>query len=222
MKKFLVLGALTVTLSACTKNDSYNQHPLTKPADLNSPVKATAANDKDDQKKSKIDSIETAHLAKKADQHMQRLSHYFYTEGGNTKKIFAELNGNGSPQEGTAGKVLMPEIIADGGRLTCISDGLIAVDMNPENLGKKSDTILKTENGNSLLKHLIKKMRASSDEQVTTFSSVTTDLKDQNGKFLKEKYVVVAYGRQALLKEKLDKQTETKFICYVAYPLANQ
>ncbi len=222
MKKFLVLGALAVTLSSCTKNDSYNQHPLTKPADLNSPVKGKIAISKNDHKKSKIDDIETARLAQKADQQMQSLSNYFYTEGGNAKKIFAELNGNGSPQEGTPGKILMPQIIADGGRLTCISDGLIAVDIDPQNLGKKSDSLLKTENGDSLLKDLIKKMRASSNEQVTTFSSVRTDLKDENGEFLKEKYVLVAYGREALLREKLNKKIESKFICYVAYPAANQ
>jgi hypothetical protein len=222
MKNLLILGALAATLSACSKNDSYNQHPLTTPEELKPLVKAPVTTGKDAQKKIKIDTIETAHLAQKADQHMQRLSNYFYTEGGNVQKIFAELNGNGSPQEGSAGKVLMPEVIADGGRLTCINDGLIAVDMDPQNLGKKSNTLLKTENGQSLLHHLIKKMRGSSDEKITTFSSVITDLKGSNGNFLKEKYVVVAYGRHALLKEKLNKTTESKFMCYVAYPTTKQ
>lgn len=222
MKKFLVLGALAVMLSGCNKNDTYNQYPLTKPEELNDSLRKVDVVNNDNKKKSKIDNIETAHLAQKADQHMQRLSNYFYSEGGNAQKIFNELNGNGSPQEGSVGKVLMPEVIADGGRLTCINDGLIAVDMDPKNLGKKSDLLLKTENDQSLILHLIKKMQSSSDEKITTFSSVTTGLKGSNGKLLKEKYVVVAYGRHALLKEKLNKTTESKFICYVAYPTTKQ
>lgn len=152
---------------------------------------------------------------------MNGLAAYFYAQGGDTKKVFSELNGeepkNFVPDAATIRKTVM----SDGGELTCVQNGKIIVDVNPQNIGKNAD-LLQNEKGQPLLKDLIAKMRKTAPtEKVVTYASLPTNTPNpaDNSKMLSKKYVVVAYGRKTLLGDRLNKQHHNKFVCYVAYPV---
>ena len=111
--------------------------------------------------------------------------------------------------------------MSDGGELTCVQDGKIIVDVNPQNIGKNAD-LLQNEKGQPLLKDLIEKMRKTAPtEKVVTYANIPTHVPNpaDNSKMLSKKYVVVAYGRKTLLGDRLNKQHHNKFVCYVAYPV---
>lgn len=152
---------------------------------------------------------------------MSRLAAYFYNQGGDTKKVFSELNGEESKNNVPDGATIRKSVMSDGGDLTCIQDGKIIVDMNPQNLGKDGNLLL-TENGQPLLNELIEKMRASApNEEVVTYANLPTNVPNpaDNSKMLNKKYVVVANGRKNLLGDRLNKQHHNKFVCYIAYPV---
>lgn len=220
MKNFLTLAITTVLLTSCSsKRDPYDMNDLRTPDEI---IKKGEKFCKDYKKKNNYKNLANLDnalpLIEKANYHMEKLSRYFYDQGLNSEKVFQELNGHGSPEEGTIGDTLMRDIIAEKGKLTCISNGVIKVDTNPYYIGKKSTSVLKTEQNKPLLTHLIQEMRTPSDEKVITFGMIPSDIKSPMGSFLQKKYVVVAFGRNALLKEKLNKNNESKFMCYVAYP----
>lgn len=152
---------------------------------------------------------------------MNNLAAYFYAQGGDTKKVFSELNGEEAKNNVPDAATIRKTVMSDGGDLTCVQDGKIIVDSNPQNLGKDANLLL-TENGEPLLKELIEKMRATAPkEEVVTYANLPTNVPNpaDNSKMLNKKYVVVAYGRKTLLGDRLNKQHHNKFVCYVAYPV---
>ena len=222
MKLFLTVAVSALLLSACTTNTSNSMDDLTKPDDI---IKEGEKFCSAYKKKQQNFLSQNKHLLpkiKKAEAHIEKLANYFYSEGKNSKKVFNELNDLGSPKDGTVGEDLMNVITTDGGHLTCISEGVVAVDSNPKNIGKYAKNLLKTVNNKPLLNHLIKEMRAScGEEKVITSANLPVKITSLKTLDLKEKHVLVAYGRNPMLREKLNKEKEGKFMCYVSYPASN-
>ncbi|CAO5683095.1 MAG: hypothetical protein HEEMFOPI_00841 [Holosporales bacterium] len=153
---------------------------------------------------------------------MDRLAAYFRSLGGDVNRVFAELNEQGRPAAGSVGATLPQEISTDGGRLTCVLNDKIAVDTDPQNLGKDATSILKNTKEEPFLPYLIAQLRKNPQkEDVVTYALLQTDAPnpEDNSKMLSERFVVVAKGRKALLGSALDKQHHQKFACYVAYPV---
>lgn len=152
---------------------------------------------------------------------MENLAAYFSVQGGDTKKVFSELNGEERKYYMPDATTIRKDVMSDGAELTCIQDGKVVADLNPQNIGKDAG-YMKNDNDQPLLKDLIEKMRTShKKENVITYGNLSTNIPSpsDNSKTLSKKYVVVAYGRKALLGDKLNKQHHNKFICYVAYPV---
>lgn len=151
---------------------------------------------------------------------MHNLAAYFYSQGGDTHKVFSELNGEEHKGEIPDAITIRRTVVSEGGSVVCVENGKIIADPNPQNLGKDA-SFLRTTDNKPLLDALIDKMRKSAPkEEVVTYADLPTNVPDpaDNTKMLTKRYVVVAYGRKTLLGKVLDKQHHGKFICYVAYP----
>jgi hypothetical protein len=157
---------------------------------------------------------------------MNKLAAYFQSQGGDTNKVFSDLNNQSRAVDGSVGSTLPEEVVSDGGNLTCIQEDKIVVDSDPQNLGKDGVTALFTVHNEPFLPSLIKELRKKAKnkeeaETIITYAMLPTTIPnpDDNSKTLSKKFVVVAKGRKALLGEMLDKKHHNKFVCYVAYPV---
>lgn len=156
----------------------------------------------------------------KAQSQMDGLANYIQEAGGDIKKVFNELNQISTPSDNSYSQSFVRGIISENGRLTCVQDYKVAVDVDPRNLG----THVKKFSGMSysLVNKAIKAFENTPDNEImTTYANLPTRTPDpQNkSKFLAEKHVLVIYGRKALLGEQLNKQQHSKFMCYIAYPV---
>ncbi len=153
---------------------------------------------------------------------MDRLAAYFRSVGGDVNRVFAELNQQGRPTQGSVGGTLPQEVSTSGGKLTCVLDDKIVVDTNPQNLGKNATKAFKNTKNEPFFPYLVEEFRQNSNsEDLVTYAVTETDIPNpaDNSKHLSERFVVVAKGRKALLGSILDKQHHQKFACYVAYPV---
>lgn len=173
-----------------------------------------------DTKAKEFFAIGPAAIIQKAGAQMDGLAGYIQESGGDIKKVFNELNQISAPSDNSYSQNFVRGVLSEGGRLTCVQDYKVAVDVDPRNLGKHVQKF----NGMpySLVTKAIKAFeKTPQNEIMTTYATLPTRIQDpeNNNKFLAVKHLLVIYGRKALLGTKLDKQHHSKFMCYIAYPV---
>lgn len=162
----------------------------------------------------------SAGQVQKAQTQMQGLAEYIQEQGGDIKRIFNEINQVSQPQDNSFMQNFAHTIMSDNGQLTCVQNYRIAADLDPRNLTKNVHHLQSVQPKN-LVEQAIKSLRANPEQEiVTSYAQLPTNIPnpENNKKFLTQKHVMVIYGRKALLGDRLNKQQDSKFFCYIAYP----
>lgn len=205
MRKALINLSILVSLTSCTNIIQKNHEEVDHSKDV---------------KIKEVFAIGPAASIQKAESQMDGLAGYIQEAGGDIKKVFNELNQISTPSDNSYSQNFVRGVMSEGGRLTCVQDYKVAVDVDPRNLGMH----VKKFNGMpySLVNKAIKAFEQTPDNEImTTYANLPTTIQDpqHKKKFLAEKHVLVIYGRKALLGSQLNKQQHSKFMCYIAYPV---
>jgi hypothetical protein len=205
MRHTVVKLSVAILLASCSNNTQNTHENITQ---------------LENKKNNKTFLIGPAEVIQKAQSQMDGLASYIQSSGGDIKKVFNELNQISNPSDNSYSQNFARGILADDGRLTCIQDYKVAVDFDPRSIGKDVNKFHGISY--SLVNDAIKEFEKTPDSEImTTYADLETNIKDPKDqkKLLSQKYVLVIYGRKALLGEKLNKQQHSKFMCYVAYPV---
>ncbi|HCU06482.1 MAG TPA: hypothetical protein DIC42_02710 [Holosporales bacterium] len=205
MRQTLVKLSIAVLLTSCSNNTQNDHEDIAQLKDA---------------KNNKTFLTGPAEVIQKAQSQMDGLANYIQSSGGDIKKVFNELNQISSPSDNSYSQSFVRGILSEDGRLTCIQDYKVAVDFDPRNIGKHVNKFHGISY--SLVNNAIKEFEKTSDNEImTTYADLETDIKDPQNqkKLLSKKYVLMIYGRKALLGNTLNKQQHSKFMCYIAYPV---
>ena len=205
MRHTLVKLSVAILLSSCSNNIHNDHEDRTQPQDAQN---------------NQTFLIGPAEVIQKAQSQMNGLASYIQSSGGDIKKVFNELNQISNPSDNSYSQNFVRSILSEDGRLTCIQDYKVAVDFDPRSIGKHVNKFHSISR--SLVNDAIKEFEKSpGNEIMTTYADLETNIQDPKDKkkLLSQKYVLVIYGRKALLGNTLNKQQHSKFMCYIAYPV---
>jgi len=205
MRKALINLSVIALLTSCSNTVDNNHESVDR-------LKEVGAKD--------VFAIGPAASIQKAESQMDGLAGYIQETGGDIKKVFNELNQISAPSDNSYSHNFVRGVVSEGGRLTCVQDYKVVVDVDPRNLGKH----VKKFHGisGSLVNKAINAFEQKPDNEIMTmYADLPTNIKDPKvqKKFIAEKHVLVIYGRKALLGAQLNKQQHSKFMCYIAYPV---
>lgn len=139
-------------------------------------------------------------IISKINERFEHLSTEFFQDQG-FERTFQLINGrNDNNYDFRAIETYTNGSLESGGNVICVEEGkVVAASSDPALLQKDVSA-------QDFTKDAICKLRASSDEKV--------NISYKNGK---ESRTAVVWGRKALMGEKLNKTTHTKFFCYISF-----